>query len=222
MLKIITVAQQKGGAGKTTLSAHLAIAIMQTGKRVALVDVDPQGTLSSWYALREKKYDKADFKIALITAAGWRLNSVISQLQVEDQYDYLIIDSPPQTKTESMAAIRVADLVLIPMQPSPADAWATKSTLEFARNEKKQVKIVINRFKANSNMAKKITASIDDKLQSYLSDRIAFSSCFMQGLCVTEVEPSSQAAAEVRNLAAEILGLLNQKPNKMIEVMDEA
>ena len=58
MVKIITVAQQKGGAGKTTLAAHVAISLMQTGKRVGLLDIDPQGSLTSWYNLRERKYGK--------------------------------------------------------------------------------------------------------------------------------------------------------------------
>lgn len=219
-MKILTVAQQKGGAGKTTLAAHVAVSLMQTGKRVGLVDIDPQGSLTEWYNLREKKFGQGFTGVAFIAGAGWRLDSIIAG--AKDNYDFLIIDSPPHTEIESKNAIRAADLVLIPMQPSPADAWATKSTLEFARAEKKLVKIVLNRFNPNSVMAKKITASLKESLNSHLGNRVAFSNCFMQGVCATESDPHSQAAREVKQLTDEILGLMNIKQDKKSKILEEA
>jgi len=218
-MKIITIAQQKGGAGKTTVAAHVAVSLMQTGKRVGLVDIDPQGSLTAWYSLREKKFGKGFTGVAFIAGAGWRLDSIIAQ--AKDNYDFLVIDSPPHTETESKAAIRAADLVLVPMQPSPADAWATKSTLEFARSEKKLVKIVLNRFNPNSVMAKKITASLKECLDSHLGNRVAFSNCFMQGVCATESDPHSQAATEVKQLTDEILALVKAKQVKNDKILEE-
>ena len=218
-MKIITIAQQKGGAGKTTVAAHVAVSLMQTGKRVGIVDIDPQGSLTTWYGLREKKFGKGFTGVSLIAGSGWRLDSIISQ--AKNDYDFIVIDSPPHTETESKSAIRAADLVLVPMQPSPADAWATKSTLEFARTENKLVKIVLNRFNANSTMAKKITASLKESLNSHLGNRVAFSNCFMQGVCATESDPHSQAAKEIKQLTDEILGLIKIKQDKKDKVLEQ-
>ena len=120
----------------------------------------------------------------------------------------MVIDSPPHTETEAKAAIRVADLILIPMQPSPTDLWATTATLQFANSEKKLVKIVLNRHNPSSKTAKEVTSGLDSILTSYLGSRVAFSSCFMQGSGVTESEPSSQAANEVKLLTNEVLSLI--------------
>ncbi len=208
MAKIITIAQQKGGAGKTTIVVHLAISLMQAGNRVALVDIDPQGSLTNWYNLRERKYGKGYTGVAFFSSSGWRLNTAINQFK--EKYDYILIDSPPHTETDSKVAIRIADLVLVPMQPSPTDLWATSATLGFAQKEKKLVKIILNRYNHSSKLAKEIISNLDDLLENYLGNRVAFSSCFLQGMSITELDPSSQAAYEVKQLTDEVLSLIDK------------
>lgn len=219
-MKVITIAQQKGGAGKTTLAAHLAVSLMQTGKRVGLLDIDPQGSLTQWYNLREKKFGKGFTGINFLKSVGWRLSNVINQNN--NNYDYLIIDSPPHTETDSKAAIRIADLVLVPMQPSPTDLWATRSTLEFALNENKLVKIILNRFNPASKIAKEIIANSNYLSESHLGNRVAFSTCFTQGLCVTESDPASHAALEVKQLTNEVISLLKLPLPSEIANIEEA
>ena len=143
-MKVITIAQQKGGAGKTTIAAHLAVSLAQTGKRVAIIDIDPQGSLTNWHSLREKKFGIGYTGLNFVTSAGWRVESAINNLR--GNVDYVIIDAPPHTETESKTAIRASNLIIVPMQPSPTDLWATSTTTEFAQSEKIPAKILLNRY----------------------------------------------------------------------------
>ncbi len=219
LAKIITIAQQKGGAGKTTVAINLAVSLMQTGKRVMLLDIDPQGSLGYWYNLREKKYGQGYTGVNFMASVGWKVANSLDQ--IKNKYDYIIIDSPPHTEIEAKAALRAADLVLVPMQPSPTDLWATKATIEFALNEGKTVKIILNRHSANSKTAKEVLLQLESMLAqhggndclsaNYLSNRIAFSTCLMQGASVTEYDPTSAAAEEVKQLTQEVLAMIEEK-----------
>lgn len=206
MVKVISIAQQKGGAGKSTIAAHLAVALAQQNRRVALVDIDPQGSLTMWHTLREKQFGKGYTGINFVSSSGWRVGNAISQCKVN--VDFVIIDSPPHTETEAKGAIREADFVIIPMQPSPTDLWATKATLDFAKSEKKLVKVLLNRYNPASRIAREITSHISDRLTSHIGNRVVFASCLAQGRCVTESDPQSQAAEEIKALVQEVLELV--------------
>lgn len=210
MVKVITVAQQKGGAGKTTIAAHLAVSLAQTGKRVAIIDIDPQGSLTNWHSIREKKFGIGYTGLNFTASAGWRVESAISKLKHD--FDFVVIDAPPHTDTESKTAIRASDLIIIPMQPSPTDLWATGVTIEFAKSENINAKILLNRFNPQSKITKQIIAQIPgDVLTSSLGNRVAFSSCFLNGITVTESDPSSVAAQEVRDLTTEVISMISSK-----------
>lgn len=209
MAKIITIAQQKGGAGKSTVAAHIAVALFQQGRRVTLIDIDPQGSLTMWHLLREDKFGKGYTGMNFVNSSGWRLGAVV--LTAKSNSDFIIIDSPPHTETEAKTAIKAADLVIVPMQPSPADLWATKATLDFAKLEKKTAKVLLNRNNS-SKIARDIASKTDDVMTASLGSRVLFSSCFMQGACVTETDPHSQAAFEVKTLIEEMLDLVGEKP----------
>jgi chromosome partitioning protein len=209
MLKVITIAQQKGGAGKTTIAAHISVSLSQKGKRVAIIDIDPQKSLTHWYNLRENKFGEGYTGIRFISVSGWRIDSTIHNLQ--DDFDYVIIDAPPHTQTESKSAIRAADLVIVPMQLSPTDLWATETTIKFAKSEGKNTKILLNRFNPVSKIAKEIMGQINCEIMtSNVGNRVAFSSCFLNGTTVTESFPATQAADEIRQLTQEILLLLEE------------
>lgn len=221
MLKVITIAQQKGGAGKTTVAAHIAVSLSQTGKRVAIIDIDPQGSLTRWYDLRQNKFGEGYTGIKFVCSSGWRIDSAVRDLR--DDFDYVIIDSPPHTQTESKAAIRAADLVIVPMQPSPTDLWATETTVEFAKGENKKTKILLNRFNPVSKISKDIISKINsDVFESHIGNRVAFSSCFLNGTTVTESFPSTQAADEIKQLIKEVLSLLEVKKIQKNRHLEEA
>ncbi len=217
MAKVITVAQQKGGAGKTTVAAHLAVALSQKGNRVAIVDIDPQGSMSYWHNIREQALGEGYTGVSFTSVSGWRVASEISRLK--KGADYIVIDSPPHTETEARTAIRGADLVVIPVQPSPTDLWATKATLELAKAERVPVKVVMNRVPANSRLAVTIAAELPELSEVTLGNRVLFASSLMEGRCATEIDPSSVAAKEIKSLVAEIVALLN--PEEEEEVAEE-
>jgi chromosome partitioning protein len=207
MAVVITVAQQKGGAGKTTLAANLAAALAGR-RRVAVLDIDPQHTLARWHALRALRPGAAP--ILLSDVSGWRLATELEKLR--RSHDVLIVDSPPQIDTDAKLAVRGADLVLVPLQPSPPDLWAAEGTLKLAADEKRPARLVLNRAPASGKLRQQVEGEISRKgellLAATLGNRTGFASAFAQGLGVTETAPRSVAAAELLALLAEIEGIV--------------
>src|SRR5271170_4297286 len=188
MAKVITIAQQKGGAGKTTVAAHVAVALSQKGNRVAVIDIDPQGSLGYWHNIREQNLGEGYTGLIFNSLSGWRVGSEVSRLR--KQCDFIIIDSPPHTETEARTAIRNADAIIIPVQPSPTDLWATKATLDLAKAEKIPVRVVLNRVGANSRLAQTIGAELSDLAETTLGNRVLFAASLLEGRTATEMEPN--------------------------------
>ena len=204
--KIITVAQQKGGAGKTTLAAHLAVAYTAMKKRVVAVDIDPQQSLSRWYELRREWMDGMPAGVLVSAIEGWRARAEVDRMAAG--HDVVIIDSPPHAETEARIAIRAADLVVVPVQPSPMDVWATRPTLELAAAEKVPALLVFNRVPARAKLteamegeAKQLGAKI---ARARLGNRVAFAAALAEGKAVGESQPRGRAAQEIAALAKEI------------------
>ncbi len=207
--KIITIAQQKGGAGKTTMAAHLAVAWAQSGRRkVAIIDIDPQGSLTQWYKVRDARMD-GDTNLTFAAISGWRVRSEIDRLSRE--HDLIVIDSPPHTDAEARTAIRAADLVVIPLQPSPMDVWATSATIQICKQERVPVKMVLNRVHPQAKLTEAISGEMVGLTANRFGNRVIFAGSMMQGYGVTEAQPNSLAADEVRALGKEIIDYLNRK-----------
>ena len=205
--KIITIAQQKGGAGKTSLAAHLAVAFAGLGKSVAAVDIDPQGSLSMWGKQREALELGGD-KLSLHQISGWRVANEVEKLA--KQNDIVIIDSPPHAETDAKIAVRAAKLVLVPLQPSPMDLWASQATLDMAKAEKRDVLMVLNRVPPRARLADTIEEEIG-KLgvkvaNARIGNRVALAESLLSGKGITEYRGSSVAAKEIKALADELLG----------------
>ena len=207
MSVVITVAQQKGGAGKTMLAANLAAAL-SAGRRVAVLDIDPQRSLARWHGLRSASSGPA--AITLSELSGWRLPAEIERLR--KSHDFLIVDSPPQLDTDAKLAIRAADLVVVPLQPSPPDLWAAEGTLKLALGEKRPARLVLNRTPASGTLRAAVEAEIATRghplFASTLGNRIGFANAFARGLGVSETAPRSTAARELLALLEEIEGVL--------------
>jgi chromosome partitioning protein len=204
---VITIAQQKGGAGKTTLCAHLALAWALSGKRVAVIDIDPQASLAAWHAMRRETLGAEDSSFDFQSVTGWRVQSEVERQARE--HDIVLIDGPPHAETEARISVRAADLVVVPVQPSPMDVWATKPTLDLARAERKPVLLVLNRVPPRANLTEAMLvklAALDAPIaQARIGNRVALANAMAEGMSVHEAAPSSRAAEEIRALAKEIL-----------------
>ncbi len=201
---IITVAQQKGGAGKTTIVAHLAVAYRQAGYSVAVVDTDPQGSLTRWMEMRTERLGDPDLTHRQI--AGWRTANEVDRLS--GTHDLVLIDSAPHAETEARIAVRAASLVALPVQPSPMDFWATEPTLDLARQERVPAVLVLNRVPRRTRLAASVIAAMSamnaDVSPAWIGSRIAFASALMEGRGVTEIARSGAAGEEIQALADDL------------------
>ncbi|HTH17590.1 MAG TPA: ParA family partition ATPase [Magnetospirillum sp.] len=208
--KIVTIAQQKGGAGKTTMAAQLAVAYAQAGKRVGLIDIDPQGSLANWYEVRRALVDAKGGGITFLQASGWRLSTELDRMKRD--VDLILVDSPPHAETDVRIAVRAADLIMVPMQPSPMDLWATQPTLDMAKKEKSAALVVFNRTPPKGKLVdavrKKIAQAEMPVAATVLGNRVAFAASIMEGKGVVESNPRHTATKEIKALADEIASTL--------------
>lgn len=207
MGKIIAVAQQKGGAGKTMITTQLGVALADHGK-VALLDIDPQASLTSWGRLRATSA-KATQDVEVFTVSGWRLANELERLQ--GAYKYVLVDTPPVIDSDARRAIRGADLVLIPLNPAPPDLWAAEGTLKLAAAERRPTALLFNRAPASSRLRKRLEVEIAARgltlLSTALANRVGYANAFADGLGVTEAAPSTQAADEIRAVMQALISL---------------
>ena len=208
MAVVITVAQQKGGTGKTTLAANLAAALAPS-RRVALLDIDPQRSLTRWHTLRRARLQEAA-ALTFSDVSGWRLTAELDRLK--GSHDVVLVDSPPQVDTDAKIAVRGADLVLVPVQPSPPDVWAAEGTLALAAAERRPAHIVLNRVPSSGKLRETVAADLTARnlplLRSAVGNRTGFATAFAEGLGVTEASPRSSAASELRALLDELMEIM--------------
>jgi chromosome partitioning protein len=196
-MQTIGVLSQKGGAGKTTLSVHLAVAAQQEGYRVAIIDLDPQATARKWGDKRQKAEpevvgDHAERLPQLAEAA--RANGA----------DLLVIDTAPNADRASLAAARLADLILIPCRPAAFDLEAIEATCDLAVIAKKPAFVVLNSAPVRSAVTDEARRGLHAQgakvCPHVLHLRVAYSHSVIDGRTAMELEPGGKAAEEVRAL----------------------
>lgn len=206
---IIGVLNQKGGVGKTTLSINIAAALANEGKRVLLIDADPQGSSLDWSSARS-----AD---PLFSVVGFpRANLHKEMGLISKGYDHVIIDGPPRVTDLARSAIMASDLILIPTQPSPYDIWASEEIIklvEEAKVFKENIKsvFVINRKIANTAIGRdagEALAGYDvPVLHSTITQRVVFAEAAASGLSVFEADVGGISGKEIQALVDELKGL---------------
>ena len=210
MSKVITIAQQKGGTGKTTLAVHLSLAFIKYHNlKVAIIDTDPQGSLGKWYMIRSKK-GISDKNLTFKTASLW--GAQYESKILKQDHDIVIIDTPPKIESEARPAIEAADLVLIPVAPSPVDFWATEAIIEIAKKAKRKVLIQINRANLRSNLISKTNEYINSinvkATNTLIGHRQIFVSSMGEGKTVVEKQRKSKAVDEIKKISEQILSEL--------------
>ncbi|KMK66369.1 ParA family partition ATPase [Puniceibacterium sp. IMCC21224] len=206
---VITVAQQKGGSGKTTMAANLAIGFRRAGKSVALIDTDPQGSLGRWFMTRLDTDESLVEGMEFATSSAWGITYEIRKLT--DNFDVVIVDTPPKADSDLRPALRAADLVIVPVSMSHVDLWATEGVLDLTRREDKEALVVINRARSGTRLsadvaqaAAKLTARI---AATQFANRVIYAEALGKGMGAAEIG-KSPARDEVDALTAEVAELL--------------
>ena len=206
---IVALLNQKGGVGKTTLALSLAGAWAQQGKRVTLIDADPQGSALDWSQQRARE--------------GWpRLFGVIGLArdtlhreapELARDADMIVIDGPPRVAALMRSALLASDLVLIPVQPSPFDGWASAEMLALVTEARiyrpeLAVRFVLNRCGARTVLARETAETLADHdppvLAATIGQRVAFAATAQTGQLVFELDGDTPAAREIMAVADEI------------------
>ena len=215
--KIISILNQKGGTGKTTVSMNLAGALARRGHEVCVIDADPQGTATRWAASAPDE-DPFPASVLGLSAAGGKVHREVRKLV--GNYDYILIDCPPAADSPvPQSALLIADLGLVPVIPSPPDLWATigiRTIIENAGdiNEGLKARLVVNQLQSNLGIAKDAMEILPEfgieVCAAKLHHRAAYKQAALDGQSVHKGGNRSKAAIEeVEALTEEILELLH-------------
>jgi chromosome partitioning protein len=194
---VLALVTQKGGSGKSTLAIGLAVAAMENGQRVALVEADPQGTITRWKERRSDAYPRVDR-----LADPAYVEPVLSRLEAEGIW-LTIIDTAATSNALALQAIRNSDLCLIPARPSPADIEAAIPTLMAIRRNNRRFAFVLNQTPARGCRLSEAATSLNSLghlALPYVVQRNDHQDALGSGLGVTEYARGDKAADEIRQL----------------------
>ncbi|MFA1687745.1 AAA family ATPase [Achromobacter dolens] len=206
-MKTLVLASQKGGAGKTTLAAHLAVAAELAGAGPAvLIDTDPQGSLSAWWnsreanapALAEAKLAELPAKLAALAEAGFKL---------------AVIDTPPAITAAIRDVVKLADLVLIPTRPSPHDLRAVGSTVDIAQEAARPFAFAVTQAKPTARLTVQAVAALSAHgpvAPAIVHDRVDYAGSMVDGRTVQETDAKSRSAEEIAQLLSFVLERMHE------------
>jgi chromosome partitioning protein len=196
-VKTIAFISQKGGAGKSTLTVHVGVAASQDSRKVAIVDTDPQESAAMWHRAREASNPP------VATASVSELERALGAAKNE-RYDLALVDSAPHVGPGAAIIARLADLVVVPVQPGPFDIGALPGTIDLLRAANRRAVIVLSRCPSRSLDVESARRSILEMnleiVPVNIGDRTVYRRALAHGLAVTETDPNGIAAMEIINL----------------------
>lgn len=206
-MKVIVLANQKGGVGKTTLAGNFAVAAELVGDGPAvLIDTDPQGSLSAWWNARAAESP------ALAPAELASMPGTLRAL-AEARFAYAIIDTPPAITNAIRAVVALADLVVIPVRPSPHDLRAVGRTVEIAQEAGKPFCFVVTQAKGNALLTVQAMAALSEHgvvAPAVMHDRVDYAASMIDGLTVQEANAKGRSAAEMDDLWKFVKARMNE------------
>jgi chromosome partitioning protein len=219
--KVITICNQKGGPGKTTLAVQLTGTLARRGYKVLLVDADPQGSATRWAASAEE--DPFPAPVVGLSAANTKVHREVQKLM--DDYEVILIDCPPAVDSPiPQSALLISDLALVPLVPSPLDMWASvgiRQVIENARhvNETLEARLILNQHQPNTTLAKEALQALPEfgieLMKTSLGDRQVYRQSPIFGQSVHYFgNDARDAIREVEALADEVLALLGMEGKK--------
>ncbi len=207
---IVALLNQKGGVGKTTLATHIAGELALRGQQVILLDTDPQGSALDWTQRRSQQGLPR-----LFSAVGLARETLHQEApELARRSDYIVIDGPPRIAALARSALLAADCVLVPVQPSPYDLWASAEMVALIREAQVfrpalHAAFVINRRVSTTVIGREARSALAEQplpsLQSEIRQRIVFADSVAAGQLARELAPDSTAAREITALTDELL-----------------
>jgi chromosome partitioning protein len=196
-MKVIAILSQKGGAGKTTLALHLAVAAERDGKSAAVIDLDPQASATSWGDSREAETP------VIVSAQAARLPQVLEAARAAGAA-LVVIDTAPHSESSALAAARAADLILIPCRPAILDLRAIGTTIDLTKLAGKPAAVVLNTIPPRGSLGEEAKLAVAgygvEIAPVHLGQRAAYQHALTAGLTAQEYEPNGKAAEEVTQL----------------------
>lgn len=215
-MKTIVIQSQKGGSGKTMLTAHLAVEAERGNEAAWVIDTDRQATLSLWHERRKNDTpQRLDAPLERIPDA---LTKVAQQHAV-----YCFIDTAPTISDQNTGLLRLADFVLIPVRPSPSDLWAVSETVQLVKNAGKPFLFVVTQAKPQATITAQAVAALSEHgrvAQAFISDRVAYAAAMTGGNTAPELAAKGPAAHEIEALWTEIKACFHENKKSAKKVVN--
>lgn len=207
-MKTIVIASRKGGTGKTTTTRNIAVALLNRGYKVLLIDTDSQGSLTLWWKAR--KQDDINLAIVPYDLIGTSLRNA-----EKAGYDFVLIDTPPESNSTIESTVKFADFILIPLKAGADDLRAVSQTLQLIKQVSKPFAFLLNEISPNTTITRQAAEALSQYgiLAPSQCRRVVHAEASAQGLTCIDLRKSSSASREVFALTDYVLDKLQETNN---------